>query len=305
MEKKKTQRIIGILVVIALVVIMLPLLFGKNDAPMQQAATVKAPPFPDQQVNTDAAASTENPSLASTDSQQQASAPAQQDEVTSPFSPAPDADQVSDNSVSAAATPQPDASVIAPAAPSDSSPTASVAEKPTSQQPRDTTSLLQAEPKLQTSSAGNQGLATTSSAAASEEEGEGVSPASNSDAPVVKPAIAEEPAVRVIPKKAATALLAHHPRNMARATEKFGSPAWAVQLGSFKVKENAQRLTDKLRAAGFKAFTRELRSAKGAESTRVYVGPEFKQASAVKLSGQVQQKINMQGIVVPYKPLEL
>jgi DedD protein len=48
MEKKRTQRIIGMLVVIALVVIITPLFFGKNDTPavVQQATTTKAPPAP-------------------------------------------------------------------------------------------------------------------------------------------------------------------------------------------------------------------------------------------------------------------
>jgi len=86
---------------------------------------------------------------------------------------------------------------------------------------------------------------------------------------------------------------------------KLTSTAWAVQMGNFKNKDNARRLADKLRTAGYKAFMKEIKSAKGNITTRVYIGPEFKHASAVTLSNKVQQDIKMEGIVVTIKPLEL
>src|SRR3990167_1118460 len=49
MEKKKIQRIIGIVVIMALVVIVMPLLVTKNDFTIQEAAQIKAPPFPEEQ----------------------------------------------------------------------------------------------------------------------------------------------------------------------------------------------------------------------------------------------------------------
>lgn len=80
--------------------------------------------------------------------------------------------------------------------------------------------------------------------------------------------------------------------------------AWAVQMGSFKNKENATRLTDKLRAAGYKAFTRQIEAKLGTQ-TRVYVGPEFKQMAAVKLSSKIEHDLKLHGIVIAYQPLTL
>ena len=76
--------------------------------------------------------------------------------------------------------------------------------------------------------------------------------------------------------------------------------AWAVQMGSFKDKNNAHRLANRLRAAGYQAFTRAKNN-----STRVYIGPEFKEASAVRLSNKVAEEVRLQGMIVNYQPLTL
>src|SRR5579872_2912000 len=68
MEQKKVQRIIGILVVIALVIIVMPLIFAKSDFPVQEASNVKAPPFSDRTPASPVAANdTQTPVLASAD----------------------------------------------------------------------------------------------------------------------------------------------------------------------------------------------------------------------------------------------
>ena len=48
MEKKKLQRIIGISVVVAFVIVLIPFLFEKKESPQQQASTL-APTLPEQQ----------------------------------------------------------------------------------------------------------------------------------------------------------------------------------------------------------------------------------------------------------------
>lgn len=92
-----------------------------------------------------------------------------------------------------------------------------------------------------------------------------------------------------------------HQAHQAKGTiAELRQAGWVVQMGSFHNKDNAQRLANTLRAKGYKAFTREVKS-----STRVYVGPEFKQASAESLADKIQHEMNMQGIVITYRPLEL
>lgn len=78
------------------------------------------------------------------------------------------------------------------------------------------------------------------------------------------------------------------------------STAWVVQMGSFKDKNNARRLVDRLRKAGYQAFSQQIH-----QQTRVYIGPEFKQTAAAKLSATVAQNLAMRGIVVMYSPLDI
>lgn len=107
--------------------------------------------------------------------------------------------------------------------------------------------------------------------------------------------VAPAPAV----SKVATKKSSHHKKPHASLAQ-LKQTSWVVQMGSFHNKANAKRLANTLRAKGFKAFTRQIKA-----STRVYVGPEFKQASAASLANKIEQTINMHGIVVTYHPLEL
>jgi DedD protein len=111
------------------------------------------------------------------------------------------------------------------------------------------------------------------------------------------------PTVKVIEKKKAIQTSQTTPTPSTTVNiEQLKKAAWVVQIGSFKSKNNAENLTNALRAKGFKAFTF---ATKSNGQTRVYIGPEFKQSSALALAGKVQSDLNMRGIVVPFKPLEL
>ncbi len=105
-----------------------------------------------------------------------------------------------------------------------------------------------------------------------------------------KPAPANRPAdggalVAVAPKP--------KPAAAAPAAAKVG---FAVQLGAFGNPADATALRDRLRAAGFTAFTETVSTDKGA-LTRVRVGPVVDRASADQLKAQVQAKTGVDGIV--------
>lgn len=85
---------------------------------------------------------------------------------------------------------------------------------------------------------------------------------------------------------------------------KLKSTVWVVQIGSFKDKSNALRIVNQLRAKGYRAFIQEISSAFN-NTTRVYVGPEHKQAIAHELADRLQSEMHVKGIVVSYKPLSL
>jgi len=111
-----------------------------------------------------------------------------------------------------------------------------------------------------------------------------------STTPVTKPVAAapQAPAVAapVAPKPAA-------PKPAA------ASVGFAVQLGAFGNAEEANRLRDRARAAGFSAFVEQVQTDKGTLS-RVRVGPVADRADADGLRAQVSAKLGVNGIVRPH-----
>lgn len=71
---------------------------------------------------------------------------------------------------------------------------------------------------------------------------------------------------------------------------------FAVQLGAFSNAEEATRLRDRARAAGFSAFTEQVRGESGT-LTRVRVGPVANRAEAERLKGQVDGRLGTSGMV--------
>ena len=74
---------------------------------------------------------------------------------------------------------------------------------------------------------------------------------------------------------------------------------FAVQVGAFGNAAEATRLRDRLRAAGFTAFTETVSSDKG-PLTRVRVGPVLTRAEADRLRSQVSAKAGVSGMVRPH-----
>jgi DedD protein len=73
---------------------------------------------------------------------------------------------------------------------------------------------------------------------------------------------------------------------------------WAVQLGSFSKKENAEKLAADLRKQGYAAFLSQLQSSAG-ELHRVRIGPQKDRASAEAMAARLL-KVNHKGQVVPH-----
>jgi cell division septation protein DedD len=74
---------------------------------------------------------------------------------------------------------------------------------------------------------------------------------------------------------------------------------FAVQLGAFANPDEATRLRDRARAAGFAAFVEQVRTDHGTLS-RVRVGPAPDRAAADALRAQVASKLGVSGIVRPH-----
>ncbi len=73
---------------------------------------------------------------------------------------------------------------------------------------------------------------------------------------------------------------------------------WAVQLGSFSNKENAERLASDLRRQGYAAFISEV-STSGGQMHRVRIGPQKDRPSAEQMAERLA-KVDHVGKVVPH-----
>jgi DedD protein len=73
---------------------------------------------------------------------------------------------------------------------------------------------------------------------------------------------------------------------------------WAVQLGSFSNKENAEKLAADLRKQGYAAFLSQLATGSG-QLHRVRIGPQKDRESAEAMAGRLL-KVGHKGQVVPH-----
>lgn len=295
MDKRKTQRILGILVIIALVIILFPLLFNKNEVAVQ-TTSITAPAFPDKQ---NPVTTAENQDNAVNTAPIAESIPAQSND-NSATQATPEA---MSPPVAMDATP-----AVQNAEPSATTPAAANADTPQSSV---TPAMSHAEDTKQPTELNNTSLDQTNATNVTDEQTKHETEASvkpstlssteeeNTAQPVPKPVVNKH-TIKSTKNKTKT-----HDKPVHSELAKLNQSAWIIQMGSFKNKANARNLTDKLRAAGFNAFTRELKTAKGGVRTHVYVGPEFKEASATKISRKIKHDMNLQSIVLPYKPLAL
>jgi DedD protein len=72
---------------------------------------------------------------------------------------------------------------------------------------------------------------------------------------------------------------------------------WGVQLSALKEAADANRLRDRLRAAGYTAFVDKV-DADGATLWRVRAGPEVDRAAAERLRDDIRAKMKLEGILV-------
>lgn len=112
--------------------------------------------------------------------------------------------------------------------------------------------------------------------------------------PVVAPAKPPVAAAKPAAEPAKPAVAPPAPTKPAASNTGF-----AVQLGAFGSAEEANKLRDRARAAGFSAFVEQVRTDKGTLS-RVRLGPVANRADADKLKSQAAAKIGVDGLVRPH-----
>lgn len=75
---------------------------------------------------------------------------------------------------------------------------------------------------------------------------------------------------------------------------------WVVRLGSFSDSENASNLVKRLQDAGYKAYSRSMRSDQGA-LTGVFVGPWLDRGQVNEYQQKLQEEFSLAGLVVRYE----
>jgi cell division septation protein DedD len=97
----------------------------------------------------------------------------------------------------------------------------------------------------------------------------------------------------------ATAAPAARSSTSASATPAAADTGFAIQLAAYSKSSDAVALRDKVRAAGFTAFTESVSTDKGT-LTRVRVGPVMSRPEADQLKAQVKTRLGLDGIVRPH-----
>jgi cell division septation protein DedD len=118
-----------------------------------------------------------------------------------------------------------------------------------------------------------------------------------STASAAKPAAMAKPAASAPASSSLKPAAATTP-SVPRAPAASGT-GFAVQLAAYSKASDATALRDRLRAAGFSAFTENVSTDKGT-LTRVRVGPVANRTDAEQLQAQVKAKIGLDGIVRPH-----
>lgn len=76
---------------------------------------------------------------------------------------------------------------------------------------------------------------------------------------------------------------------------------WVIQVASLSVQAAANKLRDQLQADGHKAY---VRSVPGASATtyRVFIGPKQDKAEAIAIKTQLDKRLKVNSLVLPFKP---
>ena len=281
MEAKLKQRILGGIVIAAIVVIVVPFFFGHDDKAATQQVTLNAQippaPIPPTLSMNDPNAPT---AIQSQESQQLNPQAGTQPEQAVPPNEATDANQVPPVATTANAIPTPTVGDDQDASASNNNNTGMPAFTPS-------TVTANTVPVQQ--------------------------PAFNPQAS--PPAVIAPPPAAVVtpaPKKATVKTAVVVPKNSSTAAVKQASvamrtkqpssvtEAWAVQVGSFSKAQNAHVLVAKLKTSGLPAYTETTKTSHGTV-TRVLVGPEVKKQNAEVIVSVLQQKYQINAVVIPYE----
>lgn len=288
MDRQLKQRVVGAGLLVAFGVIFIPIFLDNGGVESPVPPSMNIPPAPTEDVSQRAPALGEE-AIAGMESQADQDVelpPSRVETGEGSNEPTPSAsgepplavETVEDGAVVAAAPTVDEHITVEPLAPRMQPPTSRVEDKPVTA-PKPLTQL-ESKPTLKSEAA----------VKPREAKAEALAPAPK---PTVKSVESRlEPKPVIVAKAAeAKALVATRP-----AVPAVGG--WTVQLGSFASDLNAKKLVDKLKAAGYKAYT-EPRLEQGVTVFKVRVGPTPGKAEAERLRQRIEAQFEARGMLVP------
>ena len=79
----------------------------------------------------------------------------------------------------------------------------------------------------------------------------------------------------------------------------LASAGWVVQLGSFRHQKNVKDLLNRLEKAGYRAFSRPVKTNSGT-LTKVFVGPDLQKSNLEDALSHLKELTKLQGRVTPF-----
>ncbi|MEP1449141.1 MAG: SPOR domain-containing protein [Paraglaciecola sp.] len=79
----------------------------------------------------------------------------------------------------------------------------------------------------------------------------------------------------------------------------LASAGWVVQLGSFRHQKNVKELLSRLEKAGYRAFSRPVKTNSGT-LTKVFVGPDLQKSNLDNALSHLKELTQLQGRVTPF-----
>lgn len=285
MDIKLKKRIVGILILVAAGIILIPIVFNrsKNVDELRLSANIPTPPAQPAQIQLPAI---ETP------------------KASSAIKPAPAAPQVSSsnpkivfeeiavpnnqNTSSESAAPTAEPLAVKPSAP-----VAAPVSSTTETENNTTAEIVPLKPATESHTA------TLQAVPSAEEVPPQLESENTEPAPLVakpaKPAVVSTTTVQPNSSKTNTPPVSTTKKTS--PTPAQSTETWAVQLGVFSDKLNADKLVKKLQAQGYKAYSRAIKTSSGKTITKVLVGPETQRVDAQKIQKELKT-ISPNAIVV-------
>ncbi len=302
MERKTKNRILGTIVMAALVIALLPLFHSSNTDIKPDLQTMNAPPFPDQGTQVSDSA---NPEFKTALANQTSPIPFKTNPDDNGVNQLPD-DTINPNTSKA----YNNINKAAPPAPMESKAQPGVKQPSVSDDDDDLDAPVTSSEKGKSSDKAIDGDIKSDAAQNTGQDTESIfrnsleTELQEVTKPTAKKVSHPVKAHEVATPKMKQAQVTPRKKGKLPLDDnglfKLKNSAWVIQLGSYKNKSYAMQLVNKLRAKGYSAFIQQ-----ASVGTSVYVGPETKEDVARSIAARLELEMKLQGFVISYKPLTI